>query len=155
VIVNNTLYNNFTQRDWGGEIYIQFDTRNNIVKNNIIFANDARMFIDSWSSVMTGNVIDHNLFYAPGGGSNGTWIWQNVTYTTFAAYQSASGNDMNSLIGLDPLLVNPTSGDLHLNTGSPAINAGENLTSAQMGTVDIDGNPRIINGTVDIGADEK
>lgn len=155
VFVNNTLYNNYTQRDWGGEIYIQYDTRNNIVKNNIIYANDARLFIDSWSSVMTGNVIDRNLFYASGGGSNGTWIWQNVTYSTFAAYQGASGNDLTSLIGLDPSLVNPASGNLHLNTGSPAINAGENLPSAQMGTVDIDGNARIIGGTVDIGADEK
>lgn len=104
---------------------------------------------------MTGNVVDRNLYYAAGGGSNGTWIWKNVTYTTFAAYQSGSGNDATGLIGLDPLLVNPTAGDLHLNTGSPAINAGENLPSTQMGTLDIDGNARIINGTVDIGADEK
>jgi hypothetical protein len=155
VIVNNTLYNNFTQRDWGGEIYIQFDTRRNIVKNNIIFAHDGRLFINNWSSVMTGNVIDRNLFFAVGGGSNGTWVWHNVYYTTFAAYQSASGNDGSSLIGLDPLLINPTSGDLHINTGSPAINAGENLPSSQMGTVDIDGNARIINGIVDLGADEK
>ena len=155
VIVNNTLYNNFTQRDWGGEIYIQFDTRNNIVKNNIIFAHDGRLFINNWSSVMTGNLIDHNLFFAVGGSSNGTWVWHNVYYTTFAAYQSASGNDGTSLIGLDPLLVNPTSGNLHINTGSPAINAGENLPSVQMGTVDIDANARIINGIVDIGADEK
>jgi hypothetical protein len=155
VIVNNTLYNNFTQRDWGGEIYIQFDTRNNIVKNNIIFAHDGRLFINNWSAVMTGNVIDRNLFFAVGGGSNGTWIWHNVYYTTFAAYQSASGNDATSLIGLDPLLVNPATGNLHLNAGSPAINAGENLPASQMGTVDIDGNARIINGTVDIGADER
>ena len=155
VIVNNTLYNNFTQRDWGGEIYIQFDTRNNIFKNNIIFANDARMFINNWSGVMTNNVIDRNLFFAVGGGSNGAWIWKNVTYTTFAAYKTASGNDTTSLIGLDPLLVNPAAGNLHLNTGSPAINAGENLTTAQMGTLDIDGDPRILNTTVDIGADEK
>ncbi len=155
VFVNNTLYNNYTQREWGGEIYIQYDTRYNLIKNNIIYANDARLFVDSWSSVMTGNVIDRNLFFALGGGSNGTWIWQNVTYTTFAAYQTASGNDATSLIGLDPLLVNLSNGDLHLNTGSPAINAGENLPSSQMGTVDIDGNRRIINGTVDIGADEK
>src|ERR1051325_10439661 len=155
VIVNNTLYNNYTQRDWGGEIYIQYDTRNNLIKNNIIYANDARLFVDSWSAVMTGNVVDRNLFFAPGGGSNGTWIWQNVTYTSFAAYQSASGNDVTSLVGLDPLLINPVSGDLHINSGSPAINAGENLPSSQMGTVDIDGNARIINGTVDIGADER
>jgi hypothetical protein len=155
VIVNNTLYNNFTQRDWGGEIYIQFDTRNNLVKNNIIYAHDGRLFINNWSSVMTGNVIDRNLFFAVGGGSYGTWVWHNIYYPTFAAYQSASGNDGTSLIGLDPLLVNPTNGDLHINTGSAAINAGENLPSSQIGTVDIDGNARIINGTVDLGADER
>jgi hypothetical protein len=92
---------------------------------------------------MTGNVVDRNLYFAPGGGSNGTWIWKNVTYTTFGDYQSGSGNDATSLIGLDPLLINPSAGDLHLNTGSPAIDAGENLSSAQMGTLDIDGDPRI------------
>ena len=103
---------------------------------------------------MTANVVDHNLYFAVGG-SNGTWIWKNVTYATFAAYQTASGNDANGFVGLDPLLVNPTSGDLHINAGSPAINAGENLPSVQMGTMDFDGNPRIIGGTVDLGADER
>ena len=155
VIVNNTLYNNFTQGDWGAELYIQFDTRNNIINNNIIFANASKRYIESWSAVMTNNLVDYNLYFASGGGTSGTWIWKNVTYTTFAAYQTASGNDATSLIGLDPLFVNPTAGDLHINTGSPAINAGINLTSSQMGTLDIDGNARIINGTVDIGADEK
>jgi hypothetical protein len=155
VIVNNTLYNNATQGDWGAELYIQFDTRNNIVKNNIVFANDSRLFLENWSEVMTGNVIDHNLYFAVGGGSDGSWIWKNVAYTTFADYQSASGNDAASLIGLDPLLVNPTAGDLHIKRGSPAINAGENLSCTQIGTQDIDGNARILNGVVDIGADEK
>ena len=104
---------------------------------------------------MTANVVGRNLYFATGSGSNGTWIWKGVTYTTFAAYQSGSGNDTTGFVGVDPLLVNPAAGDLHLNTGSPAINAGENLPSSQMGTVDIDGNARIINGTVDLGADER
>src|SRR4026208_1997742 len=99
VIVNNTLYNNFTQGDWGAELYIQFDTRNNLIKNNIIFANSSRRFIESWSAVMTANVVDRNLYFASGGGSNGTWIWKGVTYTTFAAYQSGSGNDATGFVG--------------------------------------------------------
>jgi hypothetical protein len=60
---------------------------------------------------------------------------------------AANGN----LLGLDPLLSNPATGDFHLKPGSPATNAG---TSAfGLGSVDIDGQARV-NGKVDIGADE-
>ncbi len=155
VIVNNTLYNNFTQGDWGAELYIQYDTRNNIVKNNIIFANAFKRYMESWSAVMTANIVDRNLYYAVGGGEAGTWVWQGTTYTLFSAYRAASGNDASSIIGNDPLLVDPTAGDLHLNTGSPAINAGDNMTATQVGTLDIDGNSRISRKIIDIGADER
>ncbi len=152
VIVNNTLYNNFTQGDWGAELYIQYDTQNNIIKNNIIFANASRRYIESWSAVMSGNVVDYNLYYAAGGGTDGTWIWKNVTYTTFAAYQQASANDANGLVGTDPLLVGLAAPDLHLQSTSPAINRGQNL--AEAGTLDIDGQARIQGGAIDLGADE-
>src|SRR5512144_493720 len=76
VIVNNTLYNNFTQGDWGAELYVQYDTRNNLVKNNLIFANATKRYLESWSPVMTGNVVDRNLYFAAGGGPDGTWIWK-------------------------------------------------------------------------------
>ena len=101
---------------------------------------------------MTGNVIDRNLFFAAGGGSNGTWVWHNIYYTTFATYQSASGNDATSLVGLDPLLVNPAAGDLHLQSASPAIDRGQNLSES--GTLDIDGQTRIQGAAIDLGADE-
>ncbi|HXD11693.1 MAG TPA: right-handed parallel beta-helix repeat-containing protein, partial [Anaerolineales bacterium] len=71
VIVNNTLYNNFTQGDWGAELYIQFDTRNNIIKNNIIYANASKRYMESWSAVMINNVMDYNLFFESGGGTAG------------------------------------------------------------------------------------
>lgn len=154
VIVNNTLYNNFTQNDWGGELYVQYDTRNNLFENNIIYAGPARNFISSWSSVMTGNVVDYNLYYAAGGGTDGVWQWQNVTYTTFAAYQAATGNDVHGLAGTDPLFVSNAVPDLHLQSASPAIDAGDNLPGTQVGTTDIDGDPRIIGGTIEMGADE-
>jgi hypothetical protein len=152
VIVNNTLYNNFTQGDWGAELYIQYDTRNNIIKNNIIFANSSRRYIESWSAVMTGNVVNSNMYFAVGGGTNGTWIWKNVTYTTFAAYQSGSGNDANGLVGVDPLLASTVTPDLHLQTASPAIDRGESLPVS--GTLDIDGQARVQGAAIEIGADE-
>jgi hypothetical protein len=52
----------------------------------------------------------------------------------------------------DPAFVNFAGGDFHLQSASPCINSGDNLfvTSA----TDFDGNPRIVGGTVDLGAYE-
>jgi len=150
-IVNNTFYNNATQGDWGAELYVQYDTRDNIIKNNIFFANTDGLFIESWSPVMSNNDVDYNVYYANGDGNNGTWIWKDTEYSNFAAYQSETGNDANSIIGQNPLFVNTETPDLHLQSGSPAIDSGQNLTEA--GNIDIDGDIRIQNA-IDIGADE-
>jgi hypothetical protein len=52
----------------------------------------------------------------------------------------------------DPSFVDQSGGDFHLQPDSPCINAGANtyVTSA----TDLDGNPRIVQGTVDLGAYE-
>lgn len=149
VIVNNTLYNNAAIADaWGSELYVQYDTRDNIIKNNIFHAKSGMPYILSWSPVMTNNVMDNNLFF---GGT--TWQWQNVNYATFAAYQSGTGNDANGLNNVNPLLVNAASGDLHLQAGSPAVNTGQTISEA--GSLDIDGQTRVQGASIDMGADEK
>jgi len=57
-------------------------------------------------------------------------------------------------INADPLFVNAAAGDLQLEPGSPCINAGSNAAVPAGVTTDLAGNPRILGGTVDIGAYE-
>jgi hypothetical protein len=51
-----------------------------------------------------------------------------------------------------PLFVDYAGGNLRLQSDSPCINSGDN--AYVVGTTDLDGNPRIVGGTVDIGAYE-
>ena len=60
---------------------------------------------------------------------------------------SGTGNFTN-----EPLFVNLPGGDPRLQMGSPCINAGNNAYA--VGTTDLDGDPRIVGGTVDVGAYE-
>ncbi len=87
---------------------------------------------------------NYNDLYAPGtdgfvGSFNGN------AYPTLAGFRTATGTDANS-ISADPLFVSTT--DLHIQAGSPAINAGT-TTSV---TDDFDGQTR--DAAPDIGADE-
>ena len=52
----------------------------------------------------------------------------------------------------DPLFVDPGAGDFRLAAGSPCVDAGDNAGLA--GAADLDGNPRIVNAFVDMGAYE-
>ncbi|RYU61337.1 DUF1565 domain-containing protein [Methylolobus aquaticus] len=149
-IVNNTLLNNDTHHSGNGELLVQYDTRYNVIKNNIFYANAQKVFISSWSAVMTGNVLDTNLFFVPGGG--GSWQWKNVTYATFAAYKAGTGNDAHSLNQQNPLFISTATPNLHLQAASPAIDKGQTLTAS--GTVDFDGQPRHQGASLDLGADE-
>src|SRR5208283_1938774 len=55
-------------------------------------------------------------------------------------------------ITYDPQFADYANGNLRLQSNSPCINAGNNAYVS--GTTDLDGNPRIVSGTVDIGTYE-
>ncbi len=70
-----------------------------------------------------------------------------VAYCCATPLPSGEGNITN-----DPQFVNATGRNYHLKAGSPCTDKGSNLFA--QGTVDLDGNPRILNGIVDMGAYE-
>ena len=150
IVVNNTLYHNDGLQDGNGELLIQFDTRNNVIANNIFFANDQGWLIANDYSENEGNTVDYNLYFSPIG-DDSEWLWREEAYQGFATYAAATGNDAHSLF-TDPGFVDPELPDFHLSTGSAAVDAGAALF--QVGATDMDGGERLQGDGVDIGADE-
>ncbi len=130
-IVNNTTYNGAD-----GEVVLQNNCNGVIIKNNIFYAGAGKTYLVNGGTNNTNVTVDNNLYFGASTASSGNW------------------NDAHALY-VNPKLINPYT-DLHLMTGSPAINAGLNLatsTTNPSGDKDIDGNPRM-NGLPDLGADE-
>lgn len=100
----NVYYNNifYALESWWPNIFIEGDAAGNVV-------GDYNLFY---------NVVQLNMMY---GGSYGDNI-----YTTLADWQTASGQDANSVTG-DPLFI--VANNYNLQVGSPAKDAGTTLTS--------------------------
>jgi predicted outer membrane repeat protein len=86
---------------------------------------------------------------------NSPWqIWVDFTeaMATFSDVQGGWPGTGN--IDADPLFVDPGTDNVRLSYGSPCVNAGDNGALPPGTTADIDGNPRILDGIVDMGAYE-
>jgi hypothetical protein len=154
-IVNNTLYKNDGKNTGSGEFQIQFHATNNAFKNNILYATSQALLVNSYTSSTSNPAdVDYNLYYSPVSATNATFVWVGKTYTGFTTYQSKTGKDPNSNY-VDPLFVNGTTPDLHVEPSSRAVNAGINLGASVVGTKDFAGNPRVQGSNIDIGAYEQ
>ncbi len=89
-IVNNTLYKNDTLGGGSGQLFVQYDTQNNVIKNNIFVASSTDVLIYNEYTNNSGNVVDYNLYFAPGGSSEANWTWKNKEYTGFSAYKKGN-----------------------------------------------------------------
>ena len=157
-IVNNTLYNNDTQQQGGGEFQIQNYATNNVFKNNIVYAGPENLFINNFTNTETNPAdIDYNVYYSSEGASDkntSQWAWYKKTYTGYAAYLKASGQDAHSNF-VDPLFLNASELNFQVQPTSPAVDQGINLGTTVVGTVDFAGNPRVQGPNIDIGAYEQ
>lgn len=155
-VLNNTLY--FNNRQPGafgeieGELRLTEQCFDNVIRNNIVYARPVDLMVHKYTNTGSGNVIDNNLYFTTG---TPQWIWNTTNgtpYTDLNSWRATSGMDAASVSGVDPLLVNLALPDLHLQSTSPAKNAGVIINADVHGTTDIDGNPRITGNKISLGA---
>jgi len=135
-----------------------------VIKNNWIYDNayGVRFYI-SGPAIFRNNTIVGNTGYGVSKTSTATPIisncilWNNgydldncsATYSCIEDYDPCTGN-----IHCDPCFVDAANNDYHLRDVSPCIDAGDPCFSGDPCEVDIDGDPRVLNVRVDMGADE-
>ena len=168
---------------WGGGMYTEYGapTLTNCVfsVNSALYGGGIYFYYSP--AAITNNTITGNLATGYGGGGIycgnssptvvNTILWNNspdeiylkgssitVTYSDVQGSWSGFGN-----INADPMFVDADGVDdvigteddnLRLLPGSPCIDAGNNEAVPSSVILDLDGNPRIVDGTVDMGAYE-
>ena len=171
-IVNNSLYDNDTKKTGSGEFQIQYRATGIVFENNIVDAGAQGLFIHGYVAG-SGVTANYNDYYTAGKAT--TFELNNKTYATFAAYQAATQQDSNSVFAKPdyttlpactstkesspptPVTTCSPTPNFDLSAGSPALNTGNaGLGSADFGTVDFNGNPRVNSkGEINIGAYEQ
>ncbi|MFN0108971.1 MAG: right-handed parallel beta-helix repeat-containing protein [Blastocatellia bacterium] len=173
IIRNNLLYANKAS---GISLYAidaaAGASRNQVLHNTIIQASNGRWCLNIPPSdgvaSPTGNVAKNNIFIHPGTrGSVTTYSAAALqsdynivvnrfsqddgnTFITLAAWQAA-GQDQHSIVSTpETLFIDAANNNYRLKTGSPALNAGTNVTVAE----DADGVPRPQGSAADIGCYE-
>jgi hypothetical protein len=172
IIVNNSLYDNDTQKTGSGEFQIQYRATGIVFENNIVYAGAQGLFLHGFASG-SGVTANYNDYYTTS--ATKTFELNGTTYTSFASYQSATGQDKNSVFANPnyltlttctstvqsgpptPITTCTPTPNFDISTSSPAFNTGNaSLGSADFGTVDFHGNPRVnSSGQINMGAYEQ
>ncbi|MDK9700365.1 MAG: hypothetical protein OEM52_09500 [bacterium] len=156
-IYNNTALINQAQQSnpaLTSSAAVQIATTGNVtLQNNILFNRTtsqtgfAKHYCIDLETVGT-FVTSNNLFYFPYSSNGAIGFYDGSDYVTLSSWQTATGQDANSL-STNPLLVSDSINiDLHETLNSPGRGRGTGYTS-----VDIEGTTRNALAT-DIGADE-
>lgn len=139
-LMNVTIRSNNAENGNGGGLMVEEDSEL-ILRNTIVWGNFADNFGDE---IYTDDSSETRLFYSLYNDGSSLDIGGQGTFTT-----------ENSLT-VDPLFVDLNEGNLRLQAGSPAIDAGDPDTDPDIfpDGVDLDGNPRIAGGRIDMGVYE-
>lgn len=138
-ITNNTFFKNGFGTYDNGQIAFQ-NNSGTIVKNNILYPTNGRFALVQMGGTTTSSAtISYNLYYRDNADVNNLYL--NIN------------GDANA-VKANPQFTNGAGANFHISTSSPGVNAGDPGFSAGSGEVDMDGQARVQNSRVDIGADE-
>ena len=155
-ITNNTFSGN--SANWGGGVgaLLYYDPATLNIYNNIFFDNTANKGGNDGDDVSINSDGDGNYI-------GSTVNLYNNDFSGNAEFDTGHSEDLyitytdnyhhGDNIQEAPQFVDPVNGDFHLKSTSPCIDKGKN-DAPELPDTDFEGDPRIINGTVDIGADE-
>lgn len=117
-ISQNILYRNDTKGLDGGQLLLQYDTKNNVIERNVLTAGPSRIFISNYFTTNQKNKLQKNVFHKEKG-ETGIWIWKEEEYTSFSKFRKASKSDEKSSY-IDPKYQNANKYDFRLKEDSPA-----------------------------------
>ena len=169
--ISNCIISRNTCGDCGGGLYgCHGEIKNCIITNNIAIDDEGLSGfgggLDDCGGTISNCTIADNFSDFYGGGlryCDGTIIncivWSNspdgfyncTADITYCCYAGATGEGN---IDENPSFVDAANGDYHLRWDSPCVDAGDPAFVPEEGEVDIDGEPRVMGGRVDMGGDE-
>lgn len=153
---NNTLFQNNFLNSGAAEISLT-KLSNCIFEDNLICSNNQNVLLVAENIFpQTNNLLNYNCWFTPSGNYDNIIIhWQTSTFSSYQSYKNATLQDINSIYG-NPILGYPElpSPELYLLATSCCINAGNPALAITEGETDINGNPRVLTGIIDIGASE-
>ena len=157
-VFNNTImgsYDYAALRARGGyRVEDGFSLRGTRFYNNLICNNSSvfDLVMPLPGEHISDNISDNNCIYRSIGEASYATDWNNRV-PSLQEWQTLSGGDLNSTQA-NPQLLQSDWGLCRLSSASPIINFGTNLQWLSECTGDFFGNPRIMDGNVDIGCYE-
>jgi len=155
-----TIVNNIFYANTGDDLYL-LDSIATVVNNTLYNTNGSGIKTLHGSAVIANNIIyfqrDYGIYYyvAPGI-SHFITIRHNLVNVKSVDYFNPNGSFPTVIndIKANPQFVDPGNADFHLEGTSACINAGDNNMVPSGIDEDFEGNNRIADGTVDMGAYE-
>jgi parallel beta-helix repeat protein len=159
---SSTLYNCRLNTNWAG--FNGAGAASCTLNNCALVGNSGGNGGGAFQSTLYNCTLTRNNAFYSGGGASQSVLNNCISYfnqdgvnydgSCTLNYSCATGPAVGGTgnIAFDPRFVDWAGGNLRLQTNSPCIDAG--LNGYAVGTTDLDGNPRLGNGRVDMGAYE-